>query len=401
MPLGSVVTILGGGTPSKAEKSFWNGPIPWASVRDLKDRWLTSTEFQISEQAIRASASRIVPAGNVVICSRVGLGKVVQARFDLAINQDLKGLIPKEPTVLDPNFVFYWYKSIAGRVIAMGTGATVQGVRLDDISSLLVPLPPLDEQKRIVAKLDEAQSNLERLTENHENQMVAISALGRSALDQQMTLGQSEPRFSGAGSADTPVDSEPLAAATDWPKVRLGDVAQILNGRAYAKEELLESGRYRVLRVGNFFSNRSWFWSDLELAADKYCEPGDLLYAWSASFGPRIWAGDRSIFHYHIWNIKEDATAIDRRFLFWWLTWDVEKIKAAAGTGSTMMHVTKGSMESRVLALPPLIEQRNLVAKLDGLQREQDSYRKSLDQRRSLASALRDKILASTFSGDI
>ena len=126
-----------------------------------------------------------------------------------------------------------------------------------------------------------------------------------------------------------------------------------------------------------------------------------MLYAWSASFGPRIWAGDRSIFHYHIWNIKEDATAIDRRFLFWWLTWDVENIKAAAGTGSTMMHVTKGSMESRVLALPPLIEQRNLVAKLDGLQREQDSYRKSLDQRRSLASALREKILASTFSGDI
>jgi len=150
-----------------------------------------------------------------------------------------------------------------------------------------------------------------------------------------------------------------------WPEVRLGDIARIVNGRAYSKEELRDSGKYRVLRVGNFFSNRSWYWSDLELDEDKYCQRGDLLYAWSASFGPRIWEGEKTIFHYHIWNIKENNEVVDRRFLYWWLNWDVARIKAAAGTGSTMMHVTKGSMESRVLGLPPLDEQKRIVAKLD------------------------------------
>jgi len=78
------------------------------------------------------------------------------------------------------------------------------------------------------------------------------------------------------------------------------DVCELINGRAYNKSELLEFGRYRVLRVGNFFTNNHWYWSDLELEPSKYCENGDLLYAWSASFGPQIWRVVRCIYHYHI-----------------------------------------------------------------------------------------------------
>ena len=74
----------------------------------------------------------------------------------------------------------------------------------------------------------------------------------------------------------------------EWVKTKLGDSAIFINGRAYKQEELLELGKYRVLRVGNFFTNNNWYYSDLELEEDKYCEDGDLLYAWSASFGPRL-----------------------------------------------------------------------------------------------------------------
>lgn len=66
----------------------------------------------------------------------------------------------------------------------------------------------------------------------------------------------------------------------NWKWVALGDVATLVNGRAYKKNELLDSGPVPVLRVGNFFSNRGWYYSDLELPADKYCEKGDLLFAW-------------------------------------------------------------------------------------------------------------------------
>ena len=141
----------------------------------------------------------------------------------------------------------------------------------------------------------------------------------------------------------------------------------LVNGRAYKKNELLDVGKYPVLRVGNFFTNNHWYHSDLELDTDKYCDNGDLLYAWSASFGPRIWEGGKVIYHYHIWKVLPNPTLVEKKFIFRLLEWDVDQIKLAHGTGTTMMHVSKGSMESRIVPLPPLHEQQRIVAILDEL----------------------------------
>ena len=89
---------------------------------------------------------------------------------------------------------------------------------------------------------------------------------------------------------------DPVLNQHGWRKVALEVNATLLNGRAYKQDELLDSGKYPVLRVGNFFSNRGWYYSDLELDDDKYCDNGDLLYAWSASFGPQIWNGGKVIY---------------------------------------------------------------------------------------------------------
>lgn len=150
-----------------------------------------------------------------------------------------------------------------------------------------------------------------------------------------------------------------------WEKVSLKDVCTLLNGRAYKKPELLSEGKYPVLRVGNFFSNRSWYYSDLELDAKKYCDNGDLLYAWSASFGPRIWEGEKVIYHYHIWKCELNESKVDKKFLFYWFDWDAKKVQLEQGAGTTMIHVTKGAMESRGLLLPPLEEQKRIVGILD------------------------------------
>jgi type I restriction enzyme S subunit len=146
---------------------------------------------------------------------------------------------------------------------------------------------------------------------------------------------------------------------------KLGAVCRVINGRAYKKDELLSKGETRVIRVGNFFTSDKWYYSNLKLDVDKYCDDGDLLYAWSASFGPRIWSGGRAIFHYHIWKMEPDASIIHDRWLYYWLQWDTEKIKAAHGVGATMLHVTKGAMEARDLFIPPLDEQKRIVATLD------------------------------------
>jgi type I restriction enzyme S subunit len=138
--------------------------------------------------------------------------------------------------------------------------------------------------------------------------------------------------------------------AVEWKA--LGEVCRFINGRAYKQPELLSQGKYPVLRVGNFFTNDNWYYSNLELDEDKYCDKGDLLYAWSASFGPRIWAGGKVVYHYHIWKVIPDADLIHKKFLYYLLEWDTKALKEEHGTGSTMMHVGKGSIEKRLVPIP-------------------------------------------------
>ncbi|MZQ11880.1 restriction endonuclease subunit S, partial [Escherichia coli] len=93
-------------------------------------------------------------------------------------------------------------------------------------------------------------------------------------------------------------------------------------------------------------------YSDLELDQDKYCDNGDLLYAWSASFGPRIWHGGKSIYHYHIWKVVPDSNLICKQFLYYLLQWDTKALKDAHSTGSTMMHISKTTIEKRLVPIP-------------------------------------------------
>jgi type I restriction enzyme S subunit len=148
--------------------------------------------------------------------------------------------------------------------------------------------------------------------------------------------------------------------AGEWSKMTLGQAAAFYNGRAYKQEELLESGKYQVLRVGNFFSNNNWYHSDLELDETKYCEKGDLLYAWSASFGPRVWHGEKSIYHYHIWKVVEQR-GIDKQFLFIILENETENMKAKTTNGLGIMHITKGAIESWETSFPTITEQEKIA----------------------------------------
>jgi type I restriction enzyme S subunit len=132
--LGEFCKIIGGGTPSKKKEEFYNGDILWATVRDMKVDLIEKTEHQITIDAINNSSTNIIPKGNVVIATRVGLGKVCVLKNDTAINQDLKGVIPINKNKLSIDFLFRWFKSISNQIINNGTGATVQGVKLTFIN---------------------------------------------------------------------------------------------------------------------------------------------------------------------------------------------------------------------------------------------------------------------------
>lgn len=139
-----------------------------------------------------------------------------------------------------------------------------------------------------------------------------------------------------------------------WKICKLNEICELLNGRAYNQDELLNTGKYRVLRVGNFFTQSNWYYSDMELEDNKYCYPDDLLFCWSASFGLYIWNDIKTIYHYHIWKIDfSKSSQLYREYIYLYLRQEVQKL-SKEGHGSVMAHLTKNGVEALDIVSPPL-----------------------------------------------
>jgi type I restriction enzyme S subunit len=178
----------------------------------------------------------------------------------------------------------------------------------------------------------------------------------------------------------------------------LGDVATFYNGRAYSQHELLAAGT-PVLRIQNLNGGDRWYYSTLALEAEKYCGAGDLLYAWSATFGPYRYDGPRAIFHYHIWKVVPQA-ALDQSFAYYLLDRITAEVKEAAH-GVAMPHMTKAGIEAWPVSLPPLGQQRRIAAKLDDLLARSRRVKEALDAIPPLLEKLRQSVLAAAFRGDL
>ena len=156
VPIGEVVDFIGGGTPSRDVNNYWNGEIPWASVKDFKGPSIDSTLESITHVGLSASSSALIPAGHVIMPTRMALGKAAINSIDVAINQDLKALKPK--TRIDTRYLLHAILSRAKEIQSHGKGATVQGITIERLRAIQIPLPPLEEQRRIAAILDKASS---------------------------------------------------------------------------------------------------------------------------------------------------------------------------------------------------------------------------------------------------
>ena len=180
--LGEVCNIIGGGTPSKSINEYYNGDILWATVRDMKTDKLNDTELKITDLGLNKSSSNLIPKGHVIIATRVGLGKVCLLDNDTAINQDLKGIVPKKEYKILNKFIFWWFKSIAHNIVSAGTGATVHGVKLPFIKSLVFPYMSVEKQSKIIDTLDKLNEQTKQLEEHYKQKLQNLEELKKSVL---------------------------------------------------------------------------------------------------------------------------------------------------------------------------------------------------------------------------
>jgi type I restriction enzyme, S subunit len=204
VPIGEVVDFIGGGTPSRDVSHYWNGSIPWASVKDFKGPTIDSTLESITHDRLFASSSALIPAGHVIMPTRMALGKAAINSIDVAINQDLKALKPK--TKIDARYLLHAILSRAKEIQSHGKGATVQGITIERLRAIKIPLPPLEEQRRIAAILDKAGN----LRQHANGQLYQAKDLLASLFIE--TIG--EPRQNPHGWSTLPL-AEAVQAGTD------------------------------------------------------------------------------------------------------------------------------------------------------------------------------------------
>lgn len=153
-------SIQSGGTPSKINPAFWGGDIPWASVKDLgSSQYISKTQDYITEAGL-LSGSKLADSGDVLICTRMGLGKIAIASCPIAFNQDLKAV--KLTSHIIPNFFFNTYSTVKIK----GTGTTVEGIKQEQLVNYITGFPPFNEQNKIVVKVKELMSLCDQLEQH-------------------------------------------------------------------------------------------------------------------------------------------------------------------------------------------------------------------------------------------
>ena len=340
--LGELAEIVGGGTPSTSVESYWDGDIDWYAPAEIGEQiYLKSSQRKITEEGLNKSSAKVLPIGTVLFTSRAGIGKTAILLKEGCTNQGFQSIVPNK-NKLDLYFIFTRSEELKRYGETVGAGSTFVEVSGKQMANMELMMPTtMDEQQ----KIGEYFSNLDNLITLHQRKCEETKKLKKYMLQKMFPQNRKRvPEIRFAGFTD------------DWEQRKLGEVATFINGRAYSQDEMLSNGKYKVLRVGNFYTNDSWYFSDMELDEKYYANDGDLLYTWSATFGPHIWRGGKVIYHYHIWKI-ELSDILEKRFAVQLLEQDKAKILSDKN-GSTMVHITKSGMEQKEVLLPSCVEEQ-------------------------------------------
>ena len=171
--------IVGGGTPSTKEESYYGGDIPWITPKDLSthnERYIYRGERSITEEGLKNSSAKLMPKGTVLFSSRAPIGYVAIAGKELCTNQGFKSLIPKNG-VADSEFIYYLFKHKKSDIEAIASGTTFLEVSGSAMKNISILLPPLPEQKAIAATLSALDDMIElnnQINKNLEEMAQAI-----------------------------------------------------------------------------------------------------------------------------------------------------------------------------------------------------------------------------------
>ena len=332
VPLGEVAEVIAGqsppgksyndagiGTPFHQGKTefgqmFIGAPIKW------------TTEPQ-----------RFAGDGDILISVRAPVGPVNLTTQRVCIGRGLAAIRPRTTRLLT-HYAFYVLRILESEITG-STGAAFASINKADIEKIEIPLPSLEVQQEIVAEIEGYQRVIDGAREVMENYKPHIA-----------------------------VDPE-------WPMVAIGEVCNLINGRAFKPQdwESADSGGLPIVRIQNLNAPDSEFNYYTGEVRDRYLiNQGQLLFSWSGSrgtsFGAHIWNGERAILNQHIFKVGFDQTRATKMFLFYALNKAVTEVEQNLHGGVGLVHITKGNLEKIQIPLPSTATQQAIVAEIEAEQ---------------------------------
>ncbi len=451
--LGDLGEWRGGGTPSKSNPGYWtNGTVPWVSPKDMKVDEIRTAEDSITIEAVARSATSLVPAGSLLVVVRSGILNrtlpVAISGAEVAVNQDIKALIPHGAVL--PKFLAAYFHASESTILhgAAKSGTTVASIDLERLKRQSVPLPPLNEQRRIVARLEElttrtkaARAALEAipsLLDRFRQSVLAAAFRGDLTADWRAKNPDVEPTEDQAPSSDWGRDHESgrrrgrlwgsgqAAASVDvkwgdlpptwrWRRIQeLGEPDSVVQiGPMSMKSAEFGDSGHPVLNVGcvqwgRIDSSRCNFLSE-ERAREfnRYrLKEGDLVFTRSGTVGrcallpKRL---DEVLMTFHLLRIRPDHDMIAPEYL-------LHAISGCRAVRSqiddSIIGATRAGFNTRLLQgllvpVAPSAEQEVLLQRLRGLLAFEEEIRSQVGTVEPRLTTLHQSLLAKAFRGEL
>lgn len=388
--LSDVAKLTSGGTPLATKKEYYeNGTIPWLVIGDLTDSFVECSEKYITEIALKESNAKLLPIGTLLIAMYGSIGKLGITKIECATNQAIASII--ELYGIDKFFLFYLFLYKRPFLMQLGKGGTQKNISLAVLNSLEIPLPPLAEQERIVAKIEELFAGIDAGVENLK------SVKNQIALYRQSVL---KSAFDGT-----------LYKTTEWNIDVLKNLCSVISDGDHQPPPKAKNG-IPFIMISNINKNLINF-EDTNFVSENYYTSlsekrkpkwGDVLYSVVGSYGIPVLIDFQKEFCFqrHIALLRPNTNKIFSKFLFYMLrSRNVYNQATDCSTGTAQKTVPLSGLREIHIPVPTLAEQERIVAEIESRFERADALETAVDRALNDAEKLKQAVLKKAFSGEL
>lgn len=435
VPLSKLGVWTGGGTPTTTHQAFWeNGTIPWVSPKDMKQRRISTAQDSITEAAIMASTTNLIPANSVMIVTRSGILRhslpVAINTRPVTMNQDMKALSPWKG--LEPNFLYFVFRCYERDILhtCCKGGTTVQSIEAPRLMQFELPIPPANEQRRIVAKVEALFSELEAgvaaLKQARAQLAVYRQALLRDAFEGRLTAAwrskhaptletgeQVVAAIRHSADSFTPSREDHLAALPqvprEWGYTYLSNLGELGRGKSKHRprnDPALFGGPYPFLQTGEIkaangvIRNYEQTYNEFGLKQSKLWPKGTLCITIAANIAETAFLGFDACFPDSVVGFTPREGAVLNEFVELFIRSAKARI-AAYAPATAQKNINLETLENLLVPVTSIKEQQKLVTTLAGLLSVVDSLETDIEVNLAKAEALRQAILKKAFAGEL